>query len=199
MAIIIDKEKKRREIALSSRELLLELGIRNITVSEISKAAGVGKGTIYEYFSGKEDIVFEIISVVMDEHKSKIKEIAQSTMHIKEKIRAFLISPFISKDSQKELKIYREFIAISLTSNIESMNEFIKECRTQIAQILKDMLAEHVKKGDILKESLEFSECILFFIKGLIVEENILNIDAKEQINIFVDNWFCLISREKKC
>ncbi len=33
MAIIVNKEEKRRLIALSSRELLLEHGIKNITIA----------------------------------------------------------------------------------------------------------------------------------------------------------------------
>ena len=198
MAIIVDKEKKRREIALSSGALLLELGIKNITISEISKAAGVGKGTIYEYFSSKEDIVFEIISVMMDEHKSILRNISESELHIKDKLKEFLLLPFVSKSSEQELKIYREFIAISLISNIESMNQFIKECRTQIFQMLKEMLSGHIERGDIIEESLKFSECILYFIKGLIVEENTIGIDPKEEIIQFVDSWFELVKGSKE-
>ncbi len=72
MAIIVNKEEKRRSIALSSRELLLEHGIKNITIAKIAECAGVGKGTIYEYFSNKEDIVFEIISVFIAEHEKEL-------------------------------------------------------------------------------------------------------------------------------
>ena len=56
MAIIVDKEKKRSDIACSCMEILLQYGIKNLTISQIAKTAGVGKGTIYEYFENKEDI-----------------------------------------------------------------------------------------------------------------------------------------------
>ena len=56
MAIIVNKEEKRRTIALASKNLLLEHGIKNITISKIAECAGVGKGTIYEYFSNKEGL-----------------------------------------------------------------------------------------------------------------------------------------------
>lgn len=193
MAIIIDKEKKRREIALSSRELLLELGIRNITVSEISKAAGVGKGTIYEYFSHKEDIVFEIISIYMDEHAKELLEISDSNEDIKEKLKSFMLSLFDSSNSEQELKIYREFIAISLTSQIDEMSDFANNCKFRIANILRDMLQHHVQSGDISALSLEFVDSILYFLKGVVVEQGMTQIDAKQEVLNFIESWFALI------
>ena len=46
MAIIVDKVQKRSDIAFSCKKLILDKGIKNITISEIAKTAGVGKGTI---------------------------------------------------------------------------------------------------------------------------------------------------------
>ena len=47
MAIVVDKEKKRSDIASACKDLLLEHGISNLTISQIAQTAGVGKGTIY--------------------------------------------------------------------------------------------------------------------------------------------------------
>ncbi len=73
MAIIVDKEQKKKDIALSIRELLLNNGINNITISQIAKNASIGKGTIYEYFSNKNEIVFELVEILMQEHNEKKK------------------------------------------------------------------------------------------------------------------------------
>jgi len=56
MAIIVDKVQKRRDIALSCNDLLLEKGIKKLTIAEVAKTAGVSKGSIYDYFENKEDI-----------------------------------------------------------------------------------------------------------------------------------------------
>jgi len=73
LAIIVDKEQKRKDIALSCKELILENGINNLTVSQVAKSAGIGKGTVYEYFKNKDEIVFELVNVLMQEH-NEIKE-----------------------------------------------------------------------------------------------------------------------------
>ena len=54
MPKIVDKEQKRREIALSCSNLIHEIGIRKLTVAQVAITAGIGKGTIYEYFENKE-------------------------------------------------------------------------------------------------------------------------------------------------
>ena len=68
MAIIVDKIQKRKDIALSCKELFFQNGINDLTVSQVAKTAGVGKGTIYDYFKNKEEIVFEIVNILMQEH-----------------------------------------------------------------------------------------------------------------------------------
>ena len=56
---VVDKEQRRKEIAIASLDLIHDIGIRKMTVAQVAIAAGIGKGTIYEYFENKDDIIFE--------------------------------------------------------------------------------------------------------------------------------------------
>ncbi|MEU4409294.1 helix-turn-helix domain-containing protein [Streptosporangium sp. NPDC023963] len=49
--------RKAARILDSARELVRDHGAGKVTVSEISRAAGVGKGTVYLYWSSKEDLI----------------------------------------------------------------------------------------------------------------------------------------------
>lgn len=56
----MNKEYLPKEIAIYQAIIaLFEEGadINNLTVSEITRRAGIGKGTAYEYFSGKEEMI----------------------------------------------------------------------------------------------------------------------------------------------
>ena len=77
MAIIVDKEQKKKDIALGTKALILEHGISNLTISQIAKAANIGKGTVYEYFKNKDEIVFELVEILMDEHNLQKENIFQ--------------------------------------------------------------------------------------------------------------------------
>ena len=58
MAIIVDKDKKRTQIALACKNLVIANGIKDITITKIAKEAGIAKGSFYDYFENKEDLVF---------------------------------------------------------------------------------------------------------------------------------------------
>lgn len=193
MPIIVNKEEKRRNIALSSKELLLEHGIKNITISQIAKSAGVGKGTIYEYFSNKEDIVFEIISAFITDHEEYLSKIISQDIPTKEKLFHFLFSLYQDEYHQRQLAIYREFLAISLTTDTEEMVEFSSACRTRIMAILEQLLSEAVQKNELKPEALDLIEMIHTYALGLVVETKTKNLDARELIERFLDGMFKLL------
>ncbi len=50
----------RAKLLKTGQKLIMKHGLSNISVEDITNAAGVAKGTFYTYFKRKEDIVFEI-------------------------------------------------------------------------------------------------------------------------------------------
>jgi AcrR family transcriptional regulator len=62
-----DAEGRRRDI-LSSAELILEeQGYAGLTMRAIAVGAGVSSGTVYQYFSGKEDVFAALMERRLDE------------------------------------------------------------------------------------------------------------------------------------
>ncbi len=57
---------KREQILLAAVEQFLENDFYKVTITEIAKQAEVGKGTVYEYFSSKEDLFKESFSFCAD-------------------------------------------------------------------------------------------------------------------------------------
>ncbi len=89
---IIDREARRKEILMAAMKVSAAKGIKNVKIDEIAEAAGVGKGTIYEYFSSKEEI-FGASIVEFLQHMEKI--MAQKMFRAvtpQDKIRAMLHS-----------------------------------------------------------------------------------------------------------
>lgn len=193
MAIIVNKEEKRRAIALSCTELLLEYGIGNLTISEIAKTAGVGKGTIYEYFENKEDIVFEIIGIFMAKYEEMLLQIVGRAESTREKLFHFLFMIFEEVHYHKQLNIYREFLAISLANGTQQMVAFSVGCRERFAMILRQIVEEGIANGEIREETREMIPALILFGKGLVVDTKVTGIDAKTEIIRFLDALFGLI------
>jgi len=199
MAIIVDKEKKRTDIACSCKELILEYGIKNLTISQIAKTAGVGKGTVYEYFENKEDIVFEIITSFIAEHETKLHEIINLDMSTKDKIFHFFYLLHEHEDSNKQLNIYREFLAISMTNGTKEMIDFNIVCREKFTSILNQIIKDGIDKNELRAEAQGLVSALVTFELGLVVETHTVSLDAKDEITLFLDALFKLIEiKEEK-
>ena len=183
MAIIVNKEEKRRNIALSCRALLLEHGISELTISQIAKTAGVGKGTIYEYFENKEDIVFEIIRTFIIEHEKRLEEISRTDMPVREKLFHFFYLLFENDTARKHLNIYKEFLAISLMQETEEMLEFSEACREHFITILNTILEAGAASGELNGQMSVSASSLMLFATGLVVDSRLKNLDVKQEID----------------
>ncbi|MDR8407258.1 TetR/AcrR family transcriptional regulator [Nonomuraea sp. 3-1Str] len=54
--------RKAARILDSTRRLVLDHGVRKVTVTEITRSAGVGKGTVYLYWPTKEDLILGLFA-----------------------------------------------------------------------------------------------------------------------------------------
>ena len=52
--------EKRPLILQAATEVFAEQGFASVTVAEIADRAGIGKGTVYEYFSSKDELLFAV-------------------------------------------------------------------------------------------------------------------------------------------
>ena len=55
-----DRQSKRDQIMKAAEHLFTNRRFHEITLDEVARAAGVGKGTIYLHFADKEDLFFQV-------------------------------------------------------------------------------------------------------------------------------------------
>ncbi len=66
--------KRRRQIVDASVQLFFQKGFHKTTTREIAKAAGFSIGTLYEYVTSKEDVLYLVCQAIHLEMESRIKE-----------------------------------------------------------------------------------------------------------------------------
>lgn len=98
MPRIVDKEKRRSEIARRSIGVFARKGFQASTIQDIADAAGIGKGTIYHYFRTKEEILRAVSSEIfleverslgaallrLDEPEERLVALIQESMNLTE-------------------------------------------------------------------------------------------------------------------
>ena len=78
MAAITTKGEVREGILDATERLLARFGYRKMTVEDIAREVGVGKGTIYLHFISKEEIVLSHVDRIVERVKERLWEIART-------------------------------------------------------------------------------------------------------------------------
>ncbi len=87
----------RQKILDAAEQRLWHYGFKKTTIDEIASDAGVGKGTVYLYFDGKEEIGLAIVSEYKRRGLEEVARIAQDPVKSPEqKLTEMLQSPILS-------------------------------------------------------------------------------------------------------
>lgn len=74
-----DNQRIRTNRAREIREAALELfgtrGYHNTTINDVARQVGISKGLMYNYFSGKEDLLRAIVEAMIDESSTFAEEL----------------------------------------------------------------------------------------------------------------------------
>jgi len=85
------KDTRDSLIVTAARRLFGKYGLRKTTVDEIAREAGVGKGTIYNYYKSKEEIFQAVVEEEAQIFKKEIKKAVNSQDTPEKKLRAYVI------------------------------------------------------------------------------------------------------------
>lgn len=61
------RERVREALRETGRELFGRYGIRKTSISELTEAVGIGKGTFYQFYDSKEDLYVDILDQYLEE------------------------------------------------------------------------------------------------------------------------------------
>ena len=198
MAIIVDKVQKKKNIALSCKELFVEHSINDLTIAQVAKTAGVGKGTIYEYFQNKEDIIFEIVNILLQEHNEQKHKKIQEQSYSKEKIKIFF-HVFYDEENEQLRKLYKEFISISLMKPNQQMIDFQSKCARTYFQWFEEIIQEGIDKGELIPSAKHLARGLFVIGEGLFISSEVTTtiVDLESELNKFFDTLFELIEVKK--
>ncbi|MEE9539180.1 MAG: TetR/AcrR family transcriptional regulator [candidate division NC10 bacterium] len=70
MPIIVDKARKRREILEAAMRVFSREGYHRAKMEAVAEEAGIGKGTVYEYFKSKTDLFLALHDHMLAELKA---------------------------------------------------------------------------------------------------------------------------------
>ncbi|MBU5676523.1 TetR/AcrR family transcriptional regulator [Alkaliphilus sp. MSJ-5] len=83
------KEQKRIDIIEAATKIFRRYGFHKAKIEVIAKEAGIGKGTVYEYFDSKKDLFEQMIKYMAETYLNMAREAMDIAETVKEKLMAF--------------------------------------------------------------------------------------------------------------
>lgn len=78
---------KAQQILKAAEKLFAAGRYHEVTLDEICKTAGVGKGTVYRYFEGKEHLFYQVILCGLDELVESVQRVGREECNPSEGLR----------------------------------------------------------------------------------------------------------------
>lgn len=159
---------KKKDILAAAAKIFGEKGLDNSSLDEVAAEAGVAKGTIFYYFSGKEELFSSLIEEGIDILSGQIKEIIQKKISTKEKLDKIINSHFLFFKQNRNIclmilgqlgnfqKRWKKGVGLIQDKYIPVLTELIEEC----------------KKADLIDKSLN-SEAIIVNLFSLLAISSI--------------------------
>ncbi len=152
---VVDKKEKKEQIIMAALQMFKKKGFSQTTINDIAGAAGIGKGTVYEYFSNKDDIINEAFHFFMAGMEPDFEEILRAQITGKEKM-VRLLEGFIemmNPEAMEMVELMLFFWSEGLRNRdtkgmlYQGMDKFYVSYR----EVLADIIIEGMGDGSLRK------------------------------------------------
>ncbi len=138
-------EKRRSEILTAAAKLFAEKGFHRTTTQAIAHEAGLAEGTIYNYFTNKEDLLVSMLNYFSLEQERGRELASVLNLPLREALQAMFRSTVAEakQNLQMAATVYSEIL----------VNPALRERYTQqrvepLSALLEQHLQAHVERGD---------------------------------------------------
>lgn len=157
----------RQNILDAAGKLITQNGVNNTSLADIAKEVGISKGTLYYYYSSKDDIIYDIADIhlkqVSDELLSWIANIENDAAP--EEIFAVVFDRILSAETRGKLHLYMISDAVMENNSLkERFRQKYTEWRIAIEDGIKIVLKNRKVNYEIL------SHIILAALDGFTIQ-----------------------------
>lgn len=191
MAIVVEHEKRKREILEKSLQLFIEDGYEDVTYQKIADKCGITRTTLYIYFKNKREIfLWSIKQLTNDVEKELISIIRNSDIDSIECLKQMFIRIIDIAEKNKEFFRVLKMYLMQLEKSGADINERVARRVIRIQHLTSTVIIRGQKNGEIknlpIKEINSLFYCLLetsIFRLGILNQQNL---DEMRGIVLFV-------------
>lgn len=148
-----EKLNRKMEILDAAIELFAMKGFFNTTLDEIAAASEFGKGTLYNYFSSKEEIIKSIIEDVISKNLENLKSADESSKTFDEFVTNYTksIFEFHAQNPNAFILLSEFYIEQLKRGQSKPSDDAFTKLHSEIDMILIKRIETAIKKKEIRK------------------------------------------------
>lgn len=186
-----DPNDKKLKILCAAAKVFAQKGFHQAKMEEIAREADVGKGTVYEYFAGKQELFLEMFRTGSEFYKATLQQKLHPEMSLAEKLHTIVYLHLKFMECHKDVArlILQEHMQIN-----DKMHTCMKEQALEKIELLSNIFQEGMKEGtvrDIDSHLLArmFIGAVRFAAAPMIFEDLTLDIEqvAGEVVRVFLN------------
>jgi AcrR family transcriptional regulator len=141
------RQRTSRDAILDATDrLLAENGYKKMTIDDLAKDVGIGKGSVYLHFESKEDIALSHIDRIIERLKARLRAVAQNKSSCEKRLRQMLIERVLFRfDSvQHYTRSLNEMLAHLRPRLLERRKKYFDEEARIFAEVIEEGVAAGV-------------------------------------------------------
>ncbi|MFT3744784.1 MAG: TetR/AcrR family transcriptional regulator [Pyrinomonadaceae bacterium] len=142
-----DQPKTTRDAILDATDLLLERsGYKKMTIDDLAREVGIGKGSVYLHFPSKEEIALSHIDRIIDRLKDKLHKVGGESLAPPEKLAKMLTTRVLFRfDSiQHYSQSLNELLGYLRPQLLDRRRKYFEEEAKILARVIADGQTAHV-------------------------------------------------------
>jgi len=139
------KDERKTMILQAAGKIFIAKGFEGTKIEDIAKEAGIGKGTVYEYFESKQQLFDEMVTYYGNHYRNSIEDALTTGTTFRDKYLA------LAKYHAKIVKEHAHIIMSMSCSKImaREMGAFILEQNTRVLVLLKNVVMAAIARKEL--------------------------------------------------
>ena len=170
MSIVVEHEKRRKEILKKALDVFIDEGFENATFQKIADRCGITRTTLYIYFKNKKEIFNYSIKLLLTTVEENIQLIISDTsLGSAEKITKVLLDIFaMFEENRRLLSVVLDYLQHLSKNNIDP-EQRVRRRTLRLRHILASMVIQGIKSGELQTISIKTADDFLYsFIEAAI-------------------------------
>ncbi|MSP13439.1 MAG: TetR/AcrR family transcriptional regulator [Chloroflexi bacterium] len=146
------KEKQRQEradlILQAAEAILMEKGYHETSMDEIAARVGVSKGTVYQHFPSKEELIFALLDQQISLFLQSMEQVFSGTTTARAKLELFLDYAYQELDGKRTRFLMTIFTSMDAPRSLIEQKMPLRERMEQLQRRIHAVLEEGKAAGE---------------------------------------------------